>query len=73
MFIREMWGKFTSLIFWNFPFKHVITSTNHQCGVTENLENTQKVYHEKNECLIGIWYGGFEIIKTGMDLSFITT
>ena len=51
----------------------MITSTNHQCGVTENLENTQKVYHEKKECLIGIWYGGFEIIKTGMDLSFITT
>ena len=42
MFIREIWGKFTSFIFWNceilkselgkfipnFPLKHVITSTN---------------------------------------------
>ena len=43
MFIREIWGKFTSFIFWNceiskselgkfipnFPLKHVITSTNY--------------------------------------------
>ena len=42
MFIREIWGKFTLFIFWNFeisrvkrgrfilnfPLKHVITSTN---------------------------------------------
>ena len=37
MFIREIWGKVTSLILWNFdlgkfipnfPLKHVITSTN---------------------------------------------
>ena len=42
MFIREIWGKFTSFIFWNceiskselgkfipnFPLKHVITSKN---------------------------------------------
>ena len=27
MFIHEIWGKFTSLIFWNFPLKRVITNT----------------------------------------------
>ena len=28
MFIHEISEKFTSFIFWNFPFKHVVTSTN---------------------------------------------
>ena len=28
MFIREIWEIFTSFIFWNFPLKHVIISTN---------------------------------------------
>ena len=29
MHIREIWGKFTLFIFWNFPLKHVITSTSY--------------------------------------------
>ena len=47
MFIREIWGKFTSFIFWNceiskselgkfipnFPLKHVITSTNLETAI----------------------------------------
>ena len=53
MFIREIWGKFTSFIFWNceiskselgkfipnFPLKHVITSTNIEVAIYQRSES----------------------------------
>ena len=43
MFIREIWGKFPSFIFSNFPLKHVITSTD------LNYKKVQKYKIERNE------------------------